>query len=430
MVFLQLRPLLIVAAVLSAARAEAASVSVSSSATTVVASPSQISALLYKVRVLAVRLADDDGGHASPQTQADFQAALDSANEIFARSGSRVSLSIDPASDFSGHVKSTLMNHDCKPLKTDAELAQLTDPKLDTATICDKELVGKARTAYALKYPDKAVVFLRYSKSRVRFDETLGHWVQDFVKATGGFSGGAGYVIVLVRSVKGGTFAAHEFGHYFHSPHTFPGKLKEPLGDLPTTLDEAKAKLTGYVQSKLGTSGFDPQKDGLKPYDADRGSEVNDTPPDAGTAIFKAEYGDPCLPDKGKIEIPIKVNGVSYTYTLAPMRDNVMSYFKGCPFDMRLSPNQVARHHASFQDNRKALLRPDLVSCYNANGIRNILRGATYDDLIEYRLSIIDYCLNSAVARAPSSSLTVIRQRLSVRPVAPLVAVPECLYTH
>lgn len=368
-----------------------------------------------EVRVLAVRVADDDGSYASTQTKEKFQDALDSANEIFARSGSRVHLSIDPASDFVGHLKSSLINHDCKLLKTEAQLAAITDPAYDTKLLCDREIVGQIKTAYALKYPDKVVVFLRYGSSEVKFDTQLGHWVPSHVKATGGYSSSAGYVVTLVASVGKGTFAAHELGHYFHSPHTFGGAA-------PATSAEAKAMIEAYIASRLGKPGFDPATDGLDVFDGDK---VSDSPPDPQTKLFKNVYGNHCDPDHGSIDVTATVANKNYAFRIAPMRNNIMSYFKGCPWDMKLTPKQVALHHDSFNGNRKALLHPELVTCYERAGIMEGPAGWTPADLIERRLGIIDHCLNPTKIALPPVSLPGIRLNIIKRGPIPVVA-PEC----
>lgn len=357
----------------------------------------------YTIQVHGVRLADDDGSNAATITRAQFQATLDKATEIYKRSGANLTFVVAPESDFTGHVKSTLLNHDCKPLTNAPE--QFTDAGRDPNTICDRQIVADARNAFALKTPARLVIFLRYGADAAVFAN--GHWTIDFRKASGGYSSRSGHFVAGVGWNPGSTFYAHEMGHYLHLAHPF-------TGNAPVSLAEAQQQTHDYVAAHLGEGGFDPVRDGLTLYDGDLGDDVRDTPPDPRGALFTAVWGDACDPVHGRVDIEISVGNVPYKLVAAPDRKNVMSYFKGCPFDMHISANQKTRVLRALQQlNRVRLVHPELDGCYASHGIT----GGPADpvDAVAYRLDVIATCLETLKAPAATAQSTT-------RPVADVPA--------
>lgn len=321
----------------------------------------------YDLPVLFARLADDDGGKASTLTQANARAAVDQANAIYARNGGNVRFHVDPASDFSGHIKSRLMNHDCTLTagQTEASIAANTHRDAngdgvidgnkvsggDWDVLCDRRPARGARTAYALMRPDKIVVYSRGSREYIVWntDDTPNHWQLKF--ATGGSSSALGYYINMPGSFGNDALLAHEVGHYLHNAHTFGGAKPKAVAD-------AAKFIADYLVKH-------PSSDGLKVFDGD---SVQDTPPDPGTAIFTTVHGDHCLPDKGAVTVPVKTAAATKNFTLAPDRANVMSYFKGCPFDFHMSRGQYARIHAALKSgNRATLGNAQFLACFGGH---------------------------------------------------------------
>ncbi len=318
----------------------------------------------YDLPVLFVRLADDDGGKASTLTQAQAQAAVGQANAIYARNGGNVRFHVDPASDFSGHIRSRLMNHDCTLVtrQTEAGIAANTrrdangDGVIDGADVfggdwdalCDRRPARGARTAYALTHPDKILVYSRGSREYIVWntDDKPNHWQLKF--ATGGSSSALGYYINMPGSFGNDALLAHEVGHYLHNHHTFSGAN-------PKAVAEAAKFIADYLTKH-------PTGDGLKVFDGDG---VQDTPSDPGTAIFTTVHGNHCLPDKGAVTVPVKTAAGTKNFMLAPDRANVMSYFKGCPFDFHLSRGQYARIHTALKTgNRATLGNAQFMACF------------------------------------------------------------------
>jgi hypothetical protein len=212
----------------------------------------------YTINVLPIRLADDDGSHAATIERASFQSYLDAATKVFQRGGANLQFVIAPEADFAGHVRSTLMNHDCQPKTQTPGL--FTDPNLNPNAICDTIAVDDARTAFALQTPSRLVIFLRYAGDYAKYVD--GRWSIVFTRVGGGFSWGTSAYVAGVDGGAGLTFYAHEMGHYLHLAHTH--------ASLPANLEEAKKLATDYVQARIGSAGFDPVLNGLQVFDGDR----------------------------------------------------------------------------------------------------------------------------------------------------------------
>lgn len=166
-------------------------------------------------------------------------------------------------------------------------------------------------------------------------------------------------------------FIAHEVGHNLHLWHTMTGaadffvsdeeaagktdaQLKDFIvSDILRELNEEKAR--GTATNLLTQNLMDP----------DRGSGVNDTPPDPGPHLLhylnRAAHGpnsDACGPI-GSHAFKISTGE---SVTIAPDRSLVMSYFKGCPnFVNRFSLGQTQRMRGALTDgNRRHLVKVQL----------------------------------------------------------------------
>lgn len=173
------------------------------------------------------------GGRASTLTQFQAEAGLTRANEVWGRNGGDIEFTLHPASNFSTLIKDTRLNRDCvlAPGMDATEIAKKTDPDLDgdgeEATDADRDIlcnyttVGIARSAYAAQRADRVIVYSRGGNDSVKWNSSLGHWVLGH--PSGGASSAKGLYVRMPKSFSGTTLLAHEFGHYFHAPHTFRG---------------------------------------------------------------------------------------------------------------------------------------------------------------------------------------------------------------
>lgn len=320
----------------------------------------------YVLKVQFVRTADDDGARPSTLTKTNALAAIDRANEVYRRNGGDVQFALHSASNFDHLIESTALNRDCilAPGQTDATIDANTKADLDgdgkNATdadrdmLCDYTTSTTARTAYAIARADRIIVYSRGGNDGVKWSSTDGHWLA--FHPTGGASSANGYYVRMPKSFGGSTLLAHEVGHYLHTAHTF--------GSAPTSIAQARQKMEAHAAAHPGD---DPRN----VFDGDRNVTfaVLDTPPDPRANLLIAVHGgNGCDPDpaKGRVTVPVKVNGVTKNYVLEPDRANVMSYFKGCAgFDHHQSKGQYEQIHLALeQGNRRGLVHGDPGSCY------------------------------------------------------------------
>jgi hypothetical protein len=225
-----------------------------------------------------------------------MQAGLDATNEVHNRSNSGIKFIIDPQTNFTGFVNSTILNTDC--LVPDGVVPEKItvddvngDGKVDgddKKMVCDPTIPAAERTAFALKYPHSVVAFARGVALVPKWDGAAGHWT--IAIPTGGYSSCEGAFIVVRKDFGGGTFFAHESGHYLCSPHTF--------AYAPADVAAAAQIIKNYVEGN-NIDRNDPMA-ALNVFDADRSATVYDTPPDPSYAIFVTLYGDACDPSHGR----------------------------------------------------------------------------------------------------------------------------------
>lgn len=369
-----------------------------------------------ELKVLFVRLAEDDGSIYSFYTKSRAQEEIDEANKVYHSKG--INFVIDPSSDFTSHsegdIHDTVMSNECPafanlaPELAKEELKKITkkdvnkDGKYDDKDrhmVCKHDLTGAKRAAYALQFPDKIVVFIRGGNAwAVNYDEKLGHWVLDEF-AHRAYSGGSMYYVASGENVGA---LGHEIGHYLHLPHTNPYRID--------TVKKAKEEINKYILKYEKEPEFNPQTDGLNVFDNDG---IADTPPDAGGKIFEDFYGwgdlqftDKCgRPGTETVPIDVTVKSKTYHFVLAPDLKNVMSYAHCFNPGHFTTGQKKVMYKALFEENRQPLVRPELVSCYKKKGIdKGLLLGmqrkpqtlSQLQNLIKKRLEIIESCLNGS----------------------------------
>lgn len=362
---------------------------------------------MIQLKVLYVRLADNDGNQYSFFSKSQAEEQIASGNKVYNPSG--IQLILDPSSDFTGYyegnIQDTVMNNECPAYASGSvetaqdKLKNITQKDLnkdgksdwkDSRILCKADLMDAKRAAYALQFSDKIVVFIRGGNDwSVYYDEKLGHWVLDPF-AVRAYSGKNVYYVALSATTGG---LPHEIGHYLHLPHTNPYKID--------TVEIAKEEIKKYILKHEKEPEFNPQTDGLNVFDNDG---IYDTPPDAGRGIFESFYGEAwCLQGKQTIPMDVTVKSKTYHFTLAPDLKNIMSYAV-CISPTRITPGQKkVVKKALFELNRQPLVRPELVSCYKNKGIdKGLLLGnqreeqtlSELEKLVKKRLEIIESCLN------------------------------------
>lgn len=300
---------------------------------------------VYKVRIHAVRTANDDQSQAAEITPEQITSFVNQANMVYWKAG--IEFVFDPAKDFE-HINRTQLNQDCDLTGLGVHLG---DPNWDPGT-ANKLGVHEARTKLALDRRGKLVVFFRYG-TKFLWNEDTKRW--DILPASGGFSSFESEYVAMPRKYAEKNLLAHEMGHYLHCPHPFA---------IAKTVDEAAAAIKDWVENHQH-----PTQEGLNAFDGDSQAHlpnypypVSDTPPDAGGEIFVDRYGAGA--NCGDYQfVPINVtfsNGYKAQYTLQPDRLNIMSYFKGC-HNLglhHLSNQQIANARNALKDgNRHHLVR-------------------------------------------------------------------------
>jgi hypothetical protein len=167
-------------------------------------------------------------------------------------------------------------------------------------------------------------------------------------------------------------FIAHEVGHYLHLAHTF---LEHEGHDFSVSEEDRATKTPSQIWNELlarmkqrfeeeraKDKNATPQQLSERIMDADRYTDVKDTPPDPGggfiehlNLVVSSGAHGACGPD-GASTCRF---GNNESVVVAPDRSLVRSYFKGCPgFINRFSTQQAERmRNALINGNRRPLVK-------------------------------------------------------------------------
>lgn len=285
----------------------------------------------YTIRIQVIATANDDGSDAANITPASVTTQMSKVSEIL--SPSNVEFLYDKDKDFL-KINSSLLNREFTLL----ELPNVGKDKWDHKPAVDSESHSKARDAVAKQFAHKLVIMYRNRKKLDEDDD--GNW---YVANKGGGSSGSNAYFVNMSTSSGSVDLAHEIGHFLQLPH--------PFVDGVGTIADAAAKIKAFVED--GAS----KDDGLLALDGDR-HVLLDTPADCKGSIFEDAGLELCGPD-GEIDIAVNFSDGNRTYTLAPDRNLVMSYFKSCSQtgDKTISPQQARRIRDGLEfRNRQSLI--------------------------------------------------------------------------
>lgn len=276
-----------------------------------------------------------------PVDPATILTILPQLNQFFA-AGS-LSFTFDPALDYAV-IDSTLLDRDWQVIDP-ASLGnpQAAPPALDTAPYhAERQRVARA-------YRGKVVVYISRG-SDLAYDANSGVWTVvergfHYSSALGDYvaTSAAYWRPPLMPPGIDPNTLAHELGHYLHNVHT--------MFSMPKTVAEA----ANVLRQTVDAWGWNPN-DAPAVFDADL-PFVADTPPDPGPDLFAAANGDACSVT-GFVDVPVTFSsGVSRTYRLQPDRENLMSYFKGCPGNHHFSRAQFDIMRCALEHgNRRHLL--------------------------------------------------------------------------
>lgn len=278
----------------------------------------------YKIRVQIVATADDAGTNAANISAATVASRLTTINQIFAPA--TIEFVFDETNDFL-KINSTLLNRDFTLL----ELPNVGGEKWDHEPLRDEASHSQARDRLGKQFPGEMVIIFRQrkkiAKEKDENNDETGFWI---VASKGGGSAGPSGSYVNMSTSSSAKDLAHEMGHYLQLPHTHVGG--------GGTIAEAASKIKKYVEDGH------PKSEGLDALDGDH-SVLLDTPADCRPGIFEDETLEKELDScSDSILIPVTFNDNSTRiYILDPDRSLVMSYFKGCPGDKTISPQQARR---------------------------------------------------------------------------------------
>lgn len=257
--------------------------------------PGEVAKRRYLVPLHAIRASDDDGRRAAEVTPPEVGKWVDKANEVFAVAGVRFVFNPDPGGPDWTEIRDTALNNLESKLAHVRYAAQVSEGYPGKVVAIFRHGPGRTpvEDAYSSLY-EKTLVMPGFATTRwVTAKDSSGRWVQ-------------GQNIWML---------AHELGHYFGLPHTFPN-----VG-LSTTLSAAL-----FIAANGGGT------------DAMDGDSIPDTPPDPGWHYYTGRGWDPCKgPETYKIEE--NFGGRPLSWELSPDRHNVMSYF-GCE-PVHMTPMQA-----------------------------------------------------------------------------------------
>lgn len=309
---------------------------------------------VHQIRIHAIRTADSNGANRATILTAEIEDLIAQANTIFYRAG--VEFLFDPATDLQD-VDNSSLNRDVRPPNPDNTY---TDPNHNPTQlgVTSNELPKRARADEALRHKGKLVVYFRFQKDGWQWNGT--HWIP---AATGwGFSSWAGTHVTMPPDNIGLNHLAHEIGHYLQNMHPFADEF---------TPSQAIAEMEAGIAN--GTVTAD---NALEVFNGDS-YWVRDTPPDPSQKVFP---GNGCNDPTVALNVDTDPGpGISIrTYTAAPDRLNLMSYFGDCENlgTRRLTPDMMDRLRDGLENgSRHALISQHIEGFF----ITNLTLADTYN---------------------------------------------------
>jgi subtilisin-like proprotein convertase family protein len=304
-----------------------------------------------QVQLAVIVVCNTDGSNCGTYSETNARKGIDGANAIYYRSGSRIRFILRDTPELVVKVYSDALNNGCTPVPDLEKYGEDADKDL----LCPKsgstlgEAIGKGLEAYGL-----AAVIARGGYTHIK-------WVNEkWTPVKLGSSGCGGHAIYFPK-FEGGTFLAHELGHYVCLYHTHREDRPDDLGEAIDLLVKAGASyptpLSPANEEAILTKAFDLDHDVDVPAPNDYldAYQVSDTPPDGGEPLWKSLFGDKCQLQAASAVIPAPIGTplMLHNFTLQPDRTNVLSYFKGCFVDQQhVSPDQRVRSQVAVEGHR------------------------------------------------------------------------------
>jgi hypothetical protein len=318
----------------------------------------------YYINVRVILCANDDGSggaaDANAVTAEYFKQVIDAANGIYDDAG--IWLMYDPSTDFT-KVNSTLVNLDFTvPSGIIWESPSNVTPLSKSYIEALAQPHEDARQSLARQYRGEMVILLCDGNELV-YDSDLSRWK---ISPRGYAFSCEECEFVAMPTHQGdiqdwARLLAHEGGHYYHQSHTFVEVMLTPeenadgnlsFGERADILSDRAAEYIEWYVNNQGHSA----SDGLDVFDGDL-AWVSDTPPDPGPQFFYYLTGDAC-DNADTVDVTAHVGSSYQTYTLAPDRGDVVSYFFRCwNISQHYSPEQITDMRKSLeQENRWHLI--------------------------------------------------------------------------
>ncbi len=318
---------------------------------------------VQKIKVLVVSTCDSDGtrcskADGSPDQKVKFM--LKGANGIHEKSGTNIRFVMDPETNFGPvitqgttkyreliSIKNTVLNAPCLLKYSPSALEQITNKDLnkdgkydinDLNVVCDTISPTAARTSFYLEHPNSIIVFVQGNRDYVAYED--GHWkVIEMPLGLGSYK----MPFIFFGNIASGELLNHEAGHVLGLKHTFR--------DQPDSITEAAE----IIKEKIVSNNINPNDDvSVKNlFDGDYKHGVYDTPAYLGSTVVDETGNKVC--GTIKVNVPVILDGKTYTYTFDSDRANPMGYNGACYISEKFSPGQAQRMYQSLQTDKKDL---------------------------------------------------------------------------